>query len=137
MRTIKYIVIHCTNTSQNSKIEAIKNYWKTVKGWKAPGYHIIIKPDGEPVELLPIEKVSNGVEGYNKVSIHIAYIGGIDSKKKSVDNRTTEQKETMLMLINSLKQMFPDAIVQGHRDFTGVKKDCPCFDVKTWLTTIQ
>jgi N-acetylmuramoyl-L-alanine amidase len=31
-----------------------------------PGYHFIILPNGIPVQLLPIDEVSNGVKGFNK-----------------------------------------------------------------------
>ena len=42
MREIKYIVVHCSATAHNTKIENIKKYWKETLGWKSPGYHIII-----------------------------------------------------------------------------------------------
>lgn len=130
MRTIKYIAIHCTATQQSATIESIKNYWKNNLGWKNAGYHIIVKPDGSAVELMPIDKISNGVKGFNSVSINISYVGGVDIKNKPLDNRTDAQKVTLLTLIRRYKEIFPDAIVQGHRDFPNVKKDCPSFDVK-------
>ena len=134
MRDIRYLAIHCTATPQNTSIESIKNYWKNKLSWKNPGYHVIVKPDGSAVELLPIEKVSNGVKGFNSVSINISYIGGIDAKNKPIDNRTPQQKETLLELVKMYKEIYPEAIVQGHRDFPNVKKDCPSFDVKKWLS---
>lgn len=133
MRLIKYIAIHCTGTAQSTTIDSIKRYWKTVKGWESPGYHFIIKPDGEIVNLLPIEKISNGVIGYNSKCVNIAYIGGVDEKNKAIDNRTDAQKKSMISLIIKLKKQFPDSIIQGHRDFPDVKKDCPSFDVKSWI----
>jgi N-acetylmuramoyl-L-alanine amidase len=133
MRKIEYIAIHCTATSQDATIESIQNFWKKVKGWKSPGYHFIIKPNGEVVNLLPIEEVSNGVQGFNSQTINIAYIGGVDGELNPIDNRTPEQIESMLKKINELKVDFPNAIIQGHRDFPNVKKDCPSFNVKKWL----
>lgn len=135
-REISWIVIHCTATPQTTTIESIKNYWKNNLGWKNPGYHIIVKPDGSAVELLPIDKVSNGVKGFNSVSINISYIGGVDAKNKPLDNRTDAQKATLLTLVKRYKEMFPNAIVQGHRDFPNVKKACPSFDVKEWLKEV-
>lgn len=134
MRTIKYIAIHCTATPQTTTIESIKSYWKNNLGWKNPGYHIIVKPDGSAVELLPIDKVSNGVKGFNSVSINISYIGGVDANNKPIDNRTDAQKETLLTLVKRHKEIFPNAVIQGHRDFPNVKKACPSFDVKKWLS---
>lgn len=137
MRQIKFIVLHCTATPQNTTIKAIQDYWRTKLGWKNPGYHVIIRPDGSHEVLLPIEKIANGVQGFNSVSIHISYIGGVDNKNKPIDNRTTYQKAKQIFLLNDLKQKYPDAIIQGHRDFPGVKKACPSFDVKAWLKEIK
>lgn len=137
MRTITHIVLHCTATPQATTVASIRRYWKDVKKWKSPGYHHIIVPDGTIANLLPIEEVSNGVAGHNANSIHISYIGGIDSKGNALDNRTDAQKATQVELLKKYKAMFPDAIICGHRDFPGVKKSCPSFDVKTWLKTIQ
>ena len=130
MRTIKYIAVHCTATPQTTSIDSIKNYWKTNLGWKMPGYHFIIKPDGEVVNLLSIDKISNGVQGYNSETINISYVGGVDSKGKASDNRTIQQRGAMVNLLKDLKNKFPKAIIQGHRDFPKVKKDCPSFNAK-------
>jgi N-acetylmuramoyl-L-alanine amidase len=130
MRIIKFLAVHCTATSQNTSISAIQSYWKNQLGWKMPGYHFIIKPDGEIVNLLPIEQVSNGVKGFNSETINISYIGGVDSKNVPLDTRTPQQKASLLKLLKELKQKFPTAIIQGHRDFPNVKKACPSFDAK-------
>lgn len=130
MRKIKYIAVHCTATPQTTSIDSIKNYWKTNLGWKMPGYHFMIKPDGEAVNLLSIDKVSNGVKGFNSETINISYVGGIDAKGKASDNRTPAQKATMLRLLSELHSKFPNAIIQGHRDFPNVHKDCPSFNAK-------
>lgn len=130
MRTIKYIAVHCTATTQKTSISAIQSYWKNQLGWKMPGYHFIVLPDGTAVQLLPIEEVSNGVQGFNSVLINIAYLGGVDAKNKPLDNRTPQQKATLLELLKKYKKQFPKAIIQGHRDFPNVKKACPSFDAK-------
>ena len=130
MRKIQYIVIHCTATLPDAKVESIQKYWRETIGWKSPGYHHIIKPTGEVVDLLPIEQVSNGVEGYNSRCINISYIGGIDMLGKPKDTRTAAQKASLLDLVKKYKAMFPDALVQGHRDFPKVQKACPSFDAR-------
>ncbi len=128
MRDIKYIVVHCTATQQTATIDSIKRYWKEVLKWKQVGYHFIIQADGKEVQLLSVLHPSNGVKGYNQECIHVCYIGGIDKFGKPVDNRTEAQKKKLLERITDLKKMFPKAMVQGHRDFDGVSKACPCFD---------
>ena len=128
MREIKYIVIHCTATPQDTKIQSIISYWSKVLGWKNKGYHFIIDKNGNTSKITPIDKIANGVKNHNANSIHIAYIGGIDSKGKSIDNRTLKQKESLLYYLRDLKRKFPKAEILGHRDFPEVKKECPCFN---------
>lgn len=135
MRQIKYIVIHCTATSPDAKVESIQRYWKENLHWKSPGYHYIIKADGEVVNLAPESAVTNGVAGYNSNSVHLSYIGGIDSEGKPKDTRTSEQLESMKALVTQLHTKYPEATIQGHRDFPGVHKACPSFDVRTWIKT--
>ncbi|WP_034752742.1 N-acetylmuramoyl-L-alanine amidase [Chryseobacterium daeguense] len=129
-RNIKYIAVHCTATQPTATVSAIQNYWKNEKGWKMPGYHFIITADGQIVNLLPITEVSNGVKGFNSVTINVCYIGGIDAKGKPKDTRTEAQKASLLKVLKDLRKQFPKAIIQGHRDFPKVAKACPSFDAK-------
>lgn len=153
MRTIKHIVFHCTAGWQTETIEEILLGFKLAppkgRGWKDPGYHHVIMPDGKIHDIHPIEKPSNGVLGFNEHSINIAYVGGIKKgaggKLESVDNRTLQQESAMLFLSEKYGRMFPDADQLGHRDFSVDKngngiidvweyiKMCPCFDVRDWL----
>lgn len=128
MRTINYLVVHCTATPSDASVAAIEAYWKNELHWSRPGYHYIIPPDGAVQLLYPLEKPSNGVAGHNAESINIAYIGGIDGKGNPLDNRTEYQKKALLSILKELKLKFPVARIVGHRDFAGVKKACPCFD---------
>lgn len=130
MRKIKFIAVHCTATPQTTTISSIQNYWRNNLGWKMPGYHFIILPNGDVVQLLPIEQVSNGVKNYNSETINVAYLGGIDAKGAPMDNRTPKQKESLLKLLKELKKKFPNAAIQGHRDFPNVAKACPSFNAK-------
>jgi N-acetyl-anhydromuramyl-L-alanine amidase AmpD len=141
MRQIKRIFVHCTAGPQTQTIEEIKNYWKKTRGWKDPGYHYIIKANGEIVPLQPEEKPSNGVAGYNSTSINVCYIGGVDRQGRPVDNRTDAQKTSLATLLKDLHSRYPDAEILGHRDVWGSdpknwKKMCPCFDVKRWWNEV-
>jgi N-acetylmuramoyl-L-alanine amidase len=133
MRQIKNIVIHCTATSQNATVDAIQRYWKEKLGWKNPGYHYMISPDGTVLKLESEDQLANGVAGHNANSIHISYVGGIDGSGQAVDNRTFRQQQEMYYLIIDILARYPGARLMGHRDFPGVIKDCPCFDVKEWF----
>ena len=130
MRNINFIVIHCTATQPNVKKESILNYWKNTLKWKSVGYHRLIDANGIIHELSNYEQPTNGVKGYNSESIHFSYIGGIDVAGSPKDTRTLKQKESLLYLVKAAKKQFPNAIVQGHKDFKGVKKACPSFDAK-------
>ena len=90
MRNIQYIAVHCTASHQSQTIEGLKQEFKR-KGWINPGYHYVVSPDGKITQLLDEDKVSNGVRGFNSVSINVAYIGGIDVNGKPTDNRTDTQ----------------------------------------------
>ena len=128
MRDISFIAIHCSATPQTTTVESINSYWKRILGWRAPGYHFIIKANGDIIQLLPIEQISNGVAGFNKNTINICYIGGVDKNNKPIDNRTKEQKASLIKIIKEMKALFPTAIVKGHYQFPNVKKACPSFD---------
>ena len=96
-RNIKYIAVHCTAGSQKTTIPALLAVFKA-RGFNAPGYHYVISADGVIHQLLGEDQVSNGVKGFNSVSINVAYIGGVISQEgvlKSVDNRTPEQKASI------------------------------------------
>lgn len=141
MRNIKYIAVHCTASHQSMTIEGLKQEFRR-KGWVNPGYHYVVSPDGKITQLLDEDKVSNGVKGFNSVSINVAYIGGIDTNGKPTDNRTTAQKASLRSLLKMLHKKYPTAVIQGHRDFSpDLNKDgkitsnewmkaCPCFNAK-------
>lgn len=152
MRAITRIFVHCTASWQlTTSVQSLKAEFKR-KGWEYPGYHWVVFPDGKIVKLLDESKVANGVKGYNPNSIHVAWVGGIESYRyqdkygnwqsdiASVDNRTPEQKLALFDLLVKIKLRYKDAMILGHRDISpdlnhnGVVdaweriKDCPCFD---------
>lgn len=141
MRSIKYIAVHCTASSQVWGVSELMLEFKRKK-WKYPGYHYVIHADGKISQLLDEEKISNGVKNYNASTINVAYIGGVDKNGVAVDNRTNAQKHSLNMLLKVLKGRYPKAVIQGHRDFSPDLnhngkvdkweriKECPCFDAK-------
>lgn len=149
MRNIKYIAVHCTGTQQSATVESIRKYWKEQLKWNSPGYHYLVKPCGQIVELQTEDQPSNGVAGYNGVTVNVCYIGGLDKTGKVADTRTANQKAAMLFLLEQLKERYPKATIQGHRDFSPDRngnrviekcewiKDCPCFDAKTEYKNIK
>lgn len=148
MRNIKYIAVHCTASSQVWGITELKNEFKR-KGWKNPGYHYVIEANGKITQMLDDDKISNGVKGFNSVTVNVAYVGGIDKNGDAVDNRTDAQKLALAMLLKILKGRYPQAVIQGHRDFSPDLnkngkvdpweriKECPCFDAKEEYKNIK
>jgi N-acetylmuramoyl-L-alanine amidase len=135
MRTITHIVVHCTATPQTTTVQSIQRYWRDNLKWRSPGYHFLIEANGTVHNLQPINLPSNGVAGHNANSIHVSYIGGVNGQR-AVDNRTEAQKTALLRILTDLKKQFPNAIIQGHRDFPRVAKACPSFDAKKEYATL-
>lgn len=142
MRQIERIFIHCTAGNQNATVEDLMREFKS-KGWRNPGYSYVVLANGAIHQLLPDSEISNGVQGYNSTAINVAYTGGIDRNGKAVDNRTEEQKKSLVSLLKSLRERYPKAKIMGHRDISPDKngngiidpweriKECPCFDAIT------
>jgi len=149
MRTIKYIAVHCTGGPQTQTLQAILDYWKNVKKWKTPGYHKLVMPDGTVHNLVDLDKNSNGVRGFNSVTINIAYVGGVDENRKRLDNRTDAQIKSIGKELLALEPQYPNAIIKGHRDFSpdldgdGIIEEhefikaCPVFDVQPWWASYK
>tara|TARA_R110000782_G_scaffold130559_1_gene222224 strand:- start:3080 stop:3490 length:411 start_codon:yes stop_codon:yes gene_type:complete len=126
-RKINKIIIHCSATPPHMDVDAERvNEWHLENGWSGIGYHFFIKRDGQIEIGRPLEKSGAHTKGYNKTSIGICYAGGVDADMCPEDNRTTEQKSSFLVLLLLLKNIFPEAIIHGHRDFSN--KACPSFD---------
>lgn len=130
-RRIKYIVIHCTATKQGYPFSAKDvDRWHRSKGWNGIGYNYVIGLDGKIENGRDVDRVPAHVKGYNSNSIGVVYVGGLDKNMKAKDTRTPLQKKSILNILKELRKLYPDAIIQGHRDFPRVAKACPCFDAK-------
>ena len=76
-----------------------------------------------------VNKYGAHSSGQNYDSIGICYIGGMEKDMKEwSDTRTEEQKESLLLLLKTLKKLHSNAIIYGHKDFS--TKACPSFDAK-------
>ena len=133
MRKINKIIVHCTATAEGKdySVDTIRK-WHLKRGWRDVGYHFLIQRDGTVDEGRPIEQSGAHTKGNNFDSIGLAYVGGVEAKKKdgkwiAKDTRTDEQKEAMLDLICQLHDTY-GGVVYGHRNFSA--KACPSFDAK-------
>ena len=92
MAKLKYLVIHCTATPEGREVSSADiRKWHTSpvsqggRGWKQVGYTDLFHLQGgverlvnnnEDAQVDPWE-VTNGAKGYNSVSRHIVYAGGV------------------------------------------------------------
>ena len=149
---MKYLVLHCTATPEGREVTSGEiRHWHTdpVKkgglGWKQVGYTDMIHLDGrverlvrnnEDAEVDPWE-VTNGAKGYNTVSRHVVYVGGVSKDGKTAkDTRTEAQLKAMTAYVRDFHERFPQIRIVGHGELPGVKKACPSFDVAAWLRSI-
>ena len=152
MKTIDAIVIHCSATRDGQNIKAADiDKWHTERGFSGIGYHYVIDLDGTIEVGRPLPKDgahcnTAGTSGtsYNKHSIGICYVGGLDKKGRPADTRTRAQKRALIRLVYDLMDRYPTIRqVIGHRDASPDKngdgvvtpnewiKQCPCFDVQS------
>ncbi len=129
-----YIAIHCSATPPKMDIGVDEiRQMHLQRGFKDIGYNRVIRRNGEWEQGREDDEVGAHVEGYNSVSIGICLVGGVNKKMKPEDNFTAEQMDTLMVLVLELRDMYPNAIIQGHRDFPNVNKACPSFDVAIWM----
>ena len=148
-KKLEYLVIHCTATPELRNVTSAEiRSWHTLpeekggRGWKQVGYTDMIHLNGEIERLVANNEdayvdgweITNGAAGYNAVSRHIVYVGGLRNGRAS-DTRTIMQKVAMKKYVLEFVKKNPSAKVIGHNDLS--TKECPCFDVKKWLNEIM
>ena len=133
MTPIKYCTIHCAATPEGRDVKA-----STISAWDKQkfgqiSYHWVVERDGTTVRTLPDSVNGAHVARANTGNIGICYVGGVDAAMKPKDTRTTAQKGALARLIRDYQAKYPGIIIRGHRDWPGVAKACPSFDVAAWL----
>ena len=130
MRAIHKIIIHCTATREGDDIsvDTIRR-WHLNRGWSDIGYHYVIDIKGNINAGRPIELMGSHTRGFNKGSIGIAYVGGVEADGVTPkDTRTKAQKDSIIRLVKKLKGCYPDVTIHGHNEFSN--KACPSYNVQ-------
>jgi N-acetylmuramoyl-L-alanine amidase len=146
---IKYIAIHCSATPPSTDVGVVEiDRWHRTKGFLKIGYHYVIRRNGRVETGRQLTEMGAHVAGFNHESIGICLVGGVRQEKdadgkddvdgpnwdlKPENNFTPHQWAALAVLVKQLQAYAPNAVVQGHRDFPGVTKACPCFSVRDWL----
>jgi N-acetylmuramoyl-L-alanine amidase len=140
MLPIRFLTIHCAATPEGRDNSADEVRRWDIARFGQPSYHWVIELDGDAVRHLRDDQRGAHVAKANTGNIGICYVGGTESLNaggKPKDTRTPAQKEAMARLVLEYRAKYPGIKVRGHRDWPGVKKACPSFDVATWLKEID
>ena len=129
MAKITHITIHCSASPQGrgDGAEAIHR-WHIERGWDGIGYHYVIVDDGGIQRGRPHYWTGSHVQSHNTNNLGICLIG--------TDTFTTEQYSSLTSLLRELISQYPGVRILGHRDWPGVSKTCPNFDVGEYLQSI-
>lgn len=147
---LRYLVLHCTATPEGREVTGddirrmhLSPVSQGGRGWKQVGYTDIIHLDGtverlvdnnEDANVDPWE-ITNGAKGYNSVSRHVVYAGGMTKDmSKPKDTRTPAQLRAMENYVKDFHKRFPSVRIIGHNEVAA--KACPSFDVRKWLKSI-
>lgn len=133
MRNITLIVVHCTAGPQTQRAADIVRYHTLPPAWRAwmerPRVSLYNRAVGQYGASMPDRDIAHGAKGHNGHSIHVAYVGGVDTARRdmpAVDNRTEAQKTALRRLLEKLRCCYPSARIVGHRNLS--RKACPSFD---------
>lgn len=138
-RKTDFIAVHCSATRPSMDVGVVDiRKWHRAQGWEDIGYHWVIRRNGKLEKGRAENLVGSHVKGFNAVSIGVCLVGGVaqDDFTKAENNFTPAQFATLRELLANLKGRFPQAVIQGHRDFPKVAKACPSFDVRKWLKSV-
>ncbi len=149
-RELKYLVLHCTATKEGRDVSADEiRRWHTSptskggRGWKQVGYTDLVHLNGSVERLVANNEdewvdnweITNGAAGYNSVSRHVVYAGGVAADGKTVkDTRTPMQKAALEKYVKEFHKKRPRVKIIGHNMVAA--KACPSFDVAAWLLAI-
>lgn len=149
-KRLQYLVLHCTATPEGREVSSAEiRRWHTSpvsqggRGWKQVGYTDMIHLDGSVERLVKNNEdanvdeweITNGVKGYNSISRHVVYVGGVARDGKTPkDTRTEAQRKSLEEYVKSFHRRFPHVRIVGHNELAA--KACPSFQVQPWLQSI-
>lgn len=133
---IHYLTIHCTATPEGRPNTASEiSQWDRERFGQV-SYHHVIELDGRVVQTLADNQIGAHTGGHNTGNIGISYVGGTETLNAGghpKDTRTALQRAAMVRLVQHYQHLYPTIKILGHRDWPGVNKACPSFDVHAWL----
>ena len=133
--SIKFLTIHCAATPRGRDVKAPAIVKTGMDRFGQASYHHVIELDGTVVRTLRDNQRGAHTGGHNTGNIGICYVGGVENNKAMTpaDTRTEAQKVALRKVVADYRAKYPGIVVRGHRDWPGVSKACPSFDVATAL----
>lgn len=148
---INRITIHYTGANSDGPVDmtlsGLNATWENPNrpegAWILPGYHFVIRPNGDVWQIGRINRVSFGAAPHNTNNIHIAVMGlfwdGVSARPRRNDGtliasardfaeqqRTALQRLVQGLLTNStLPRVTGNNHVYGHRHLPGQTTYCP------------
>jgi N-acetylmuramoyl-L-alanine amidase len=134
------ITIHCAATPEGKPFTAAQisamDQARTDLG-NQTAYHYVIELDGKTTQTLRHDQRGAHTGGHNTGNLGISYVGGVlRDGKTPADTRTPAQTTALIALLKKLRGQYPGVRIRGHRDWPGVAKACPSFDVAVWLKSV-
>lgn len=140
---LQLLVIHCTATPTGRAVSSddIRKWHIEERGWSRVGYSDMIHLNGWIENLQEYDhnnqvdswEITNGARGYNLISRHLVYVGGI-ANGKPADTRLQEQFDAMEAYVKYTAWSNPKIKVAGHNQLSD--KACPSFDVPKFCRMI-
>lgn len=153
----EWIVGHCSATPPS--MADVDAYWidrlHRRQGWMGCGYHeVITRPQpGKPAQrqnhargfpCRPITRPGAHVGGcgreWNRITLGICMVGGVDEKGNPEANFHPDQIELFLEAVLEYREKFDIQLVQviGHRDLirmtNAAPKACPCISIRALVS---
>lgn len=138
------IAVHCSATPPQMNYKVDEHWIRALhkkQGWSDAGYNMVIcwpSPGALHAQIQiarPLDHAGAHVQGSNHSHVGICLVGGVDVNMKPADNFHPLQKVALVEAIKFLTTYVYPTIteVRGHRQFKGVAKACPSFDVPEFL----
>lgn len=135
-RPIDLLVIHCSATPPNMDIGAKEiRRWHKNKGWSDIGYHDVIRRNGKTEKGRDYNRIGAHVKGWNRRSLGVCLVGGVDEYNEPEANFTDEQWESLERYCRAVKAQINGIVIAGHNEYA--PKACPSFYVPEWLQSVN
>jgi len=136
MRSIKKIIIHCSDTPDDMEIGRKEiHLWHTDprpngNGWRDIGYHAVVRRDGTVEVGRPTAENGAHVRGHNHDSLGICWIGRDQPSAIQYQSLLAKVLEWCLWLD------IPSSEIYGHCEFDKMKT-CPNMDIEKFRNEIK